>query len=226
MNHHDYDRDHDRALSWLFRYDPAMVDPVLREATKVRYMSVDDRFLHDVVRTWAPDLYSFPLLSPAFVEFLVWLGDRVGRWEPAPGDDYGAPELRLRRISPGLEDVLGDLLVRHVNPVLRRLYLGSYEVGWIQPPFLIRYDMHTQQDMDLHYDGQSELTVAVALNDGFEGGHLEFPRQDFRSDVVPVGHALVFPGGVSHLHRALPIQSGERRALTIWTRRDNPNAKA
>ncbi|PRP95164.1 2OG-Fe(II) oxygenase [Enhygromyxa salina] len=214
--------DQHRTLDWLFRYDPAMVDPVLRDATQVRYMTVGDHFVERALHTWAPDLYSFPFLSRAFVDYLVWLGDAVGRWEPAPGDDYGAPELRLRSISPGLEDVLAALLERHVNPVLRRLYLGAYEVGWMQPPFLIRYDMHRQQDMDLHYDGQSELTIAVALNDSFEGGHLEFPRQGFRSDVVPIGHALVFPGSVSHLHRALAIRQGERRALTIWTRREQP----
>jgi hypothetical protein len=215
-------RDPNPSLAWLFRYDPSMVDPALLEATPVRGMSVADHFLERELVTRAPDLYSFPFLSRGFVQFLIEIGDQVGRWEPAEGDDYGAPELRLRKISPGLEDVFSALLERHVNPILRRLYLGGYEIGWMQPPFMIRYDMHRQQDMALHYDGQSELTIAVSLNDEFEGGHLEFPRQGVCSDVVPVGHALMFPGGLSHLHRALPIRSGERRALTIWTRSEKP----
>lgn len=211
-----------RSLRWLFRYDRAMVDPRLAKATPVSYMTVEADFLEQHLKTWAPDLYSFPLLSEEFVEFLMAVSDQVGRWEPEEGDEYGAPELRLRRISPGLEDVFSEIVRRHINPILRRLYLGVYEVGWLNPPFLIRYDMHRQQDMDLHYDGQSELTFTVALNENFEGGHLEFPRQSFRSDAVPVGHALVFPGGLSHLHRAMPIRSGERRSLTIWTRREQP----
>lgn len=201
-----------------------MVDPALREATPVPEMTVAERFSEAELKTWAPDLYSFPFLSPAFAEFLVGLGDQIGRWQPEEGDEYGAPELRLRKISPGLEDVFAEIIKRHVNPLLRRLYLGCYEVGWLQPPFLIRYDMHTQQDMGLHHDAESELTLSVALNAEFEGGSLEFPRQGFSSAAVPVGHALMFPGGPTHVHRALPITAGERRSLTIWTRQDEPGS--
>jgi hypothetical protein len=210
------------SLRWLFRYDPDMVDSTLRTVTPVPDMTVADSFLTDQLKTWAPDLYSFPFLSRAFVNFLVEVSDQVGRWEPEEGDEYGAPELRLRKISPGLEDVFADIIKRHVNPLLRHLYLGCYEIGWLQPPFLIRYDMHRQQDMGLHHDAESELTICVALNDDFEGGHLDFPRQGVSSCDVPVGHALMFPGGLTHLHRALPITSGERRTLTIWTRQDAP----
>lgn len=199
-----------------------MIDPQLREFTPVPEMTVSEGFLSGPLRTWAPDLYSFPFLSRSFVELLMRVGDEFGRWEPEEGDPYGAPELRLRKISPGLEDVLAEIIKRHVNPLLRRLYLGCYEIGWIQPPFLIRYDMHRQQDMGLHFDAESELTLSVLLDDGFEGGGVELPRQGFRSTEIPVGHALMFPGGITHLHRALPITAGERCTLTIWTQQDAP----
>jgi len=210
----------DHTLKWLFRYERAMVDSRLVAVTPVSYMTADRAQIDELLTTWAPDLYSFPFLSEEFVRFLVWVSDQVGRWAPEEGDEYGAPELRLRKISPGLEDVFGEIVKRHVNPLVRRLYLGSYEIGWLQPPFLLRYDMHRQQEMGLHYDGQSELTITVGLNDDFEGGGLEFPRQAFHSCQVPVGHALMFPGNLTHLHRALPIESGERRSLTLWTRRE------
>lgn len=213
----------EHSLRWLFHYEQAMIDPLLVEATPVPKMTVAQDFIDAQVTTWAPDLYSFPFLSARFVDYLVQLGNYVGRWQPEKSDEFGAPELRLRRISPGLQKIFAEIVRRHVNPLLRNLYLGSYEIGWLEPPFLIRYDMHRQQGMGLHYDGQSELTLAVALNADFEGGHLEFPRQDFHSGQVPVGHALMFPGGLTHLHRALPIRSGERRSLTMWTRSEKPD---
>jgi hypothetical protein len=219
---------------WLFHYHRHMVATPLRWATPRRPLTPDDdftiseAFVREHVHTWGTDVLSFPLLSPRFCQFLIDASDAVGTWKPAEGDAYGAPELRLRCITPRLSSVVETIILLHVNPLFRRVFCGAYQARVIEPPFLIRYDMATQQDMGLHMDGQSEVSLAVALNGlhargtgltcDYEGGGLHFPRQGCIVRQLPIGHALLFLGGPTHLHEALPITAGVRRSLTIWTR--------
>ncbi len=211
---------------WLFFYHRHMVATPLRWATPMRRLDADDdltisdMFMQQYVRWWGDDILSFPLLSPRFCQFLIAAGDAVGTWEPAEGDAYGAPEMRLGFITPRLATILKTILVCHVNPLFRRVFLGAYAAKVIEDPFLIRYDMATQRDMGLHMDGQSDVSLAVALNDAYEGGGLHFPRQSCIVRQLPVGHALMFLGGPTHLHEALPITGGVRYSLTVWTRGD------
>lgn len=216
---------------WLFHYHRYMVAKPLRRAAPKRRLTPDDDFtIHEVfirehVHTWGTDLISFPLLSPRFCRFLIDASDALGNWKAARGDAYGAPEMRLHRITPRLAAVFEAIIRYHVDPVLRRVFMGAYSAQVIEPPFLIRYDMATQQDMGLHMDGQSEVSLAIALNQGYEGGGLHFPRQGCVVRQLPVGHVLMFPGGATHPHEALPITAGERRSLTVWTRgtKDDPS---
>lgn len=209
---------------WLFHYHRYMVAKPLRRATPLRRVTPDDDFtinpifMQEHVHTWGTDVLSFPLLSPRFCRFLIDASDALGVWRPAKGDAYGAPEMRLHRITPRLSRVFETIILCHVNPVFRRVFMGAFSARVIEPPFLIRYGMATQQDMGLHMDGQSEVSLAIALNQEYEGGGLHFPRQGCVVRQLPVGHGLMFPGGPTHLHEALPITAGERRSLTVWTR--------
>jgi len=209
---------------WLFHYHRHMVATPLRWAAPRRRVTPDDDFtIHEAfvdehVHRWGTDVLSFPLLSPRFCQFLIDASEALGSWKPAEGDAYGAPELRLHCITPRLATVLETIILLHVNPLFRRLFCGTYQARVIEPPFLIRYDMATQQDMGLHMDGQSEVSLAVALNHDYQGGGLHFPRQGCVVRQLPVGHALMFLGGPTHLHEALPITAGIRRSLTVWTR--------
>ncbi|HEY8379005.1 MAG TPA: 2OG-Fe(II) oxygenase [Nannocystis sp.] len=209
---------------WLFHYHRHMVAVPLRRAAPLRPVDPDDdftigeAFVRDFVHTWAPDILSFPLLSPRFCQFLIDASDALGTWEPAEGDPYGAPEMRLDRITPRLSTVVKTIVTLHVNPLFRRVFMGAYTARAIETPFLIRYDMAAQQDMGLHMDGQSEVSLAIWLNHDYEGGGLRFPRQNCVVRQLPVGHALMFLGGPTHMHEARPITAGVRRTLTIWTR--------
>jgi hypothetical protein len=99
------------------------------------------------------------------------------------------------------------------------VFAGAYSAEVIEAPLLIRYDMTTQQSMGLHMDGQSEVSLAIALDQGYEGGGLRFPRQGCVVRQLPVGHGLMFLGGPTHLHEALPITTGVRRSMTLPRRR-------
>lgn len=180
-------------------------------------------FISDCVIEQKNDIFTFPFLSEVFIQFLCSMADKHGYWYREKGDAYSAPEMRIRRISRGLEDVISIIIEKHINPILSVLYLDSYEIGWIEAPFIIRYEESSQKDMGLHFDGQSELTLSVPLSDNFKGGGLYFPRQDYSSSNVPVGHVIIFPGGPSHIHKANAIESGERYSLTIWSSSEEPN---
>ena len=198
-----------------------MVDSRLFHSTIRPRFEVDEDFWECVTEV-APEIFNFPFLSERFVEFLCHVSDLHGDWRAECGDDFGAPELRLRKITPNLEKLLSQILYLHVNPILRVLYQGCYEIGWISPPFIINYNMATQREMGLHYDGLSEVTLSVPLLGEASGGCLEFPRQDYCTEEVPLGSVLVFPGGPTHVHRARPIVRGQRKSLTIWTRSEEP----
>lgn len=65
--------------------------------------------------------------------------------------------------------------------------------------------------MRTHHDAET-VSLIVYLDARFAGGGTTFPRWAFNTaDAgVPVGHAVVYPGGVSHEHGGRPITSGER----------------
>jgi hypothetical protein len=63
----------------------------------------------------------------------------------------------------------------------------------------------------------SMITMVVKLNRDFEGGTLEFPRQKWNNSDLPVGHAVMFPGTVTHYHCTHPMISGTKYSLTNWT---------
>lgn len=64
--------------------------------------------------------------------------------------------------------------------------------------------------------GAGDLTVRVALGDGFEGGGTRFDRWGLTVGAdgsVPPGSALVFPSGLAHAHTDLPVTSGLRATM-------------
>ncbi|CAG0896403.1 unnamed protein product [Darwinula stevensoni] len=124
---------------------------------------------------------------------------------------------------------LDPLRERYINPVSRLLFPtsggGSLDS---QRGFIVSYDA-AKGDVDLayHYDN-AEVTLNICLNEEFEGGHLYFgatksdvssPKSDFKNVFGyehKLGHGVLHLG--SHLHGALPIESGERHNLVIWFR--------
>lgn len=92
----------------------------------------------------------------------------------------------------------------------------------VEPFRLLRYraggHYSWHADNELLEEPHRKLSVVLALNEGFGGGHTEFmwPRPG-ASEVVRLapGSAVVFPSFL--YHRALQVTSGERWVLTTWT---------
>lgn len=87
--------------------------------------------------------------------------------------------------------------------------------GWF-PAFIVRYDSRHRDVLTLHND-LSFITTVIKLNNSYEGGKLEFPRQGWDNSEVPVGYAQIWPSAVTHPHRVTPVTQGIRYAFTSWT---------
>ena len=130
-------------------------------------------------------------------------------------DKVKGQELRLKEI--GLYEEIEEHWNTNVYPIVWKHWEPCHMWG-MRDAFIIKYAMNMQRDLPLHNDA-SLVTGSVKLNDDYEGGLLEFPRQDFNNSEIPVGKCILFPGQVTHGHLSTPITKGTKYSLTIWSQR-------
>ena len=160
------------------------------------------------------DILLIDFMSRDMCENMISLAEKE-KFHILEGDKVPAQELRLKRI--GLwEDLerhwissIRDIVYKHWNPC--HLY-------GLRDAFIIKYEMDKQRELRLHNDA-SLVTGSVKLNDDYEGGILEFPRQGITNEDIPVGKCILFPGQVTHAHTSTELQSGIKYSLTIWSSR-------
>ena len=161
----------------------------------------------------APGIFVFPLLTESFCRRIVWLHDLIDSFVPDPDDPYPGREFRADQVKP-FEAVIKEVFTRGVAPALDALY--GFSVTDIVDCFVLRYSPDTQAGMAEHFDHASDLSLVVPLNAGFDGGGLVFPRQGWITTNVPIGHAVSFPGRVTHPHYAADVTGGVRFSQTWW----------
>jgi len=130
-------------------------------------------------------------------------------------DKVKGQELRLKEF--GLWDELEEHWNTHIYPIVHDFWTPCHMWG-MRDAFLIKYEMDKQRDLPLHNDA-SLVTGSVKLNDDYEGGVLEFPRQKFSNKDIPIGKCILFPGQVTHGHLSTSITKGTKYSLTIWSQR-------
>lgn len=129
--------------------------------------------------------------------------------DPVPGN-----EISLAMISPRLfENVQNDFGVR-IWPQLRE-HWPLIDYHGIQDIFVIKYEVGHQEELRLHHD-IAQVSASIKLNDDYQGAELEFPRQKFSNQEIPVGHLLAWPSLVTHPHRSTPITRGVKFSATVW----------
>ena len=192
----------------LFHWNEKIISAELRHAWAVR------EEIAQLVKVPAHGIRTVPFFTPEFCKALIWLSNLVGQYEPDPKDAYGGKELDTRSVFP-LHQVIQESFERFMTPLVELCFDG-YSVDEINGSFVLKYSMDTQRSMGLHFDAQSDVSLTIALNDGFEGGGLSFPRYDWTSKGLPAGTAILFPGRVTHRHEGLEITKGERYALVMW----------
>ena len=161
-----------------------------------------------------PELYVTSFWTPEFCAAIVRAAEAVGAFEPQPDDPVPGHEVSLAVISPRLfEHVQADIGNR-LWPQLRQAW-PYIDYHGLRDVFVIRYALGEQESLRIHHD-VAQVSASIKLNDGYEGGELEFSRQGVTNADVPIGAALVWPSLVTHPHQTNQLRSGVKYALTVW----------
>ena len=163
------------------------------------------------------DLLSTSLWTPEMCRAVIAAAEAAGGWASDPDDPVPGREVSLATISPVLFANLEGHLRQLVLPMLRSHWPTIADEG-VHDAFVIKYVAGTgRADLPLHND-VAQISGSVRLNDGYEGGGLQFPRQGFSNEKMEIGTLLVWPSLVTHPHRSSPVTRGVKYALTIWFR--------
>ncbi|HKY78222.1 MAG TPA: 2OG-Fe(II) oxygenase, partial [Acidimicrobiia bacterium] len=194
----------------------ALEDPGSRDlAALLRYDGAADGAADGKATEVAPDILVMPFWTPEFCATLVRAAEAAGIWTSDPDDPVPGAELSLFSLSPRLAGLLEEDLIARVWPALNQHWPEAAVTG-IHDAFVIRYEPGgATEGLPLHHD-VAQVSATVRLNDGFAGGALAFPRQEWDTTGVPVGHVVAWPSLVTHPHRAEPVHHGVRYGLTVW----------
>lgn len=207
----------------ILRYDRAFIDRFL-DRSIADPSAIDARKL---TREIGEQIYRFQLFTPEFCELLIDECERRGRWvtvtehsvEPHAAltgveDDIEPDTTHQLALIPGLADVYDRIIDRHVRPIVEGLWRTWRLQKW-DPGAVRRFEPDVVAGMDVHFDAETVGMIGYLSRD-FAGGGTHFPRWGLvvgSSSDVAVGSAVVYPGGVSHEHGALPITQGRRYTL-------------
>ncbi|MCU1360364.1 MAG: hypothetical protein JWN99_1653 [Ilumatobacteraceae bacterium] len=160
------------------------------------------------------ELYVTPFWTPEMCSAVIRAAEAVGAFEQQPDDPVPGHEVSLAVISPRLFETVQDDVGLRIWPRLRTVW-PYVDYHGMRDVFVIRYALAEQESLRIHHD-VAQLSGSVKLNDGYVGGQLEFPRQDFTNADLAVGELLVWPSLVTHPHRTGQLQRGVKYALTLW----------
>jgi len=193
------------------------------EDAKVILNNIYERFFGNPVITYtqtksydilSDDMLLIDFMSEDMCKKMISLSEKH-TFKSLSYDKVKGQELRLREF--GLWDELQEHWNTHIYPIVHDFWTPCHMWG-MRDAFLIKYEMDKQRDLPLHNDA-SLVTGSVKLNDNYEGGVLEFPRQKLSNKDIPIGKCILFPGQVTHGHLSTPITKGTKYSLTIWSQR-------
>lgn len=168
----------------------------------------------------APGVYAQRVFSREEAADVVSAAELSPFWHPAFVNADQTIDTSLRDAEVLFEQVHQP----HAQLYRQRLAIATHELALALAPRsalievqLVRYRPggHYANHRDAPPDGPVVRTVSLVayLNDDFEGGELVFPELEY--SVAPqAGIAIVFPPHL--LHRAEPIASGTKYAITAW----------
>ena len=181
--------------------------------------------LDEIIKEPVPDVYTLPLFSKKFCQVLL---DEVKHMEqtidfkPNPQEDVlrQIPEIVFNEHCPELFDSLMTVVENVVNPIFLNIWNRHVTTGNIQ---IANYNLKDKKQGAWHHDASADISMVVPLNTGeYEGGGTEF----FNRGTIyplPTGNAMIFPS-FTHMHRGLPVESGDRYLLVFWLKSDAENA--
>ena len=162
-----------------------------------------------------PDLLVLDLFSPEQCAEIISRAEAHGGWRALEGDSFPAQEIRLVELDLFFD--LVSLWTNYIVPAAEAYWKPTVMHG-VRDAFVTRYTLSTQAQLALHTDA-SLVTGSVKLNDGYKGGVLNFPRQNWNNFHLKVGQCLLFPGQLTHGHESTPLSQGIKYSLTVWSGR-------
>ena len=163
------------------------------------------------------DMLELPFVTEDWCNRVIELAEKHGGWEPLPEDLFPAQEIRLKEVDKQVYDDFCASWNELMVPAAEKYWFPLKMYG-IRDVFVMKYTKDTQNKLALHHDA-SLVTGSIKLNEAYEGGSLNFPRQGVTNDNTPIGHCILFPGQVTHGHECVELTSGVKYSLTIWTSR-------
>lgn len=168
----------------------------------------------DTLERVGDEIYLTPFWTPSFCRTVIRAAEAVGAFEPQPDDPVPGHEVSLAVISPRLFEAVQDDLGVRIWPRLRTVwpYIDYYG---LRDVFVIRYALGEQEELRIHHD-VAQVSASVKLNDDYDGGELDFPRQGVTNQEFPVGALVAWPSLVTHPHQTNRLVSGVKYSLTVW----------
>lgn len=155
-------------------------------------------------------IYAVKLFDKEWCDALVRVSEKYGTWGNASkgGGESVGMTLSLDFMSE-LQKKYSDAIKKYVFPCASKLF-PTFSPTHHDEVYILRYvaGKDGQEKMDDHYDGEP-LACILGLNDEFVGGGTHFPKFNVTVHAKP-GVILLYPGGLSHLHRGKKITKGRR----------------
>jgi PKHD-type hydroxylase len=136
--------------------------------------------------------------------------------------DHRRSKVNFHKMSPETRWIFDRL--NWLGSVVNENYFGFDLIGYDHFQYSIYdsadlgyYNWHIDSDINFaepHNNGlHRKMSMSLLLNDGFEGGNLEFNPGTPSSHVIPKGRAMFFPSTM--LHRVAPVTKGIRKSLVV-----------
>jgi hypothetical protein len=189
-------------------------------------IDLDHLPLEDIIQEPLKDVYTLPLFSKEFCKILL---DEIKNMQKyfdfSPNKDEDElrqiPEIVFNEKCPQLYDSLMQVIYSAVNPILLTIWNRHITGGNVQ---VANYNLKGKKQGAWHHDASADISIVVPLNTGeYEGGGTEFLKRGI-VEPLPTGSALIFPS-FTHMHRGLPVKSGDRYLLVFWLTCDEETKK-
>lgn len=168
----------------------------------------------------APDIWSFKMLTPDQCQNILDI-ITLAQFSPQTGDPIPVEELVLEEY----DQVFYQGLVKYLQNTVGKFYFETYKNAYfdVLSAWFDRLGADvTTTDIEsdairLHHN-KSRISMSLVLNSDFHGGEITFPRQNFTNKHIPCGTLLMWPGQITHPHCVMPVTSGTRYSINIYTK--------
>lgn len=159
------------------------------------------------------DIYGLPIFSKVFCDSVIRIAENSNKWGKERHESYKTNDIQLDVL--GIDDFMNSCIKFLLMPIFDKIWSIGQDLDFSAENFIIKYELENQRMLHLHHD-DSDITVNINLNNQYEGGEVYFPRQKSKIDNKNVGHGLIHPGKITHIHGSLPIFFGVRYRLVSF----------